>query len=176
MASDLKAKLRVIPGWPKKGVNFVDITTLLKDGPSFRRVIDVLTGHFEGCGPIDAVVGIEARGFMIGSPVAYRLGVGFLPARKRGKLPAEKLSREYTLEYSAEFLEMHADAVIRGQRVAIIDDLLATGGTAQAAVRLVEDMGGSVAGLAFLVELDFLKGREKLNGYDVFSLVHYENE
>jgi len=173
VASELKAKLRVIPGWPKQGVNFVDITTLLKDRAAFRKVVEILADHFEKKDNLDAIVGIEARGFMIGSPVAYSLGVGFVPARKRGKLPAEKLSMEYSLEYSSEFLEMHGDAVVPGQRVAVIDDLLATGGTSQAAIKLVERMGGIVVGLGFLVELDFLKGREKLRGYDVLSLVHF---
>jgi len=171
--SDLKVKLRVIPNWPKKGVNFIDITTLLMDGEAFRSVIDVLTRYFARK-KIDTVVGIEARGFMIGAPIAYKLGTGFIPARKKGKLPFKKLSVEYSLEYGTEFVEMHSDAIKKGQRIAIVDDLLATGGTADATVRLVEKMGGVVAGLAFLVELDFLKGREKLEKYDLISLIHYD--
>jgi len=171
--SDLKAKLRVIPNWPKRGVNFIDITTLLVDAEAFRSVIDVLTRYFARK-KIDAVVGIEARGFMIGAPIAYKLGTGFIPARKKGKLPFKKLSVEYSLEYGTEFVEMHSDAIKKSQRIAIVDDLLATGGTADATVRLVEKMGGIVTGLAFLVELDFLKGREKLEKYDLISLVHYD--
>ncbi len=170
---DLKSKLRVIPGWPKKGVNFIDITPLLGDAKAFRSVVDALTNHFEDK-RIDSIVGIEARGFMIAAPVAYKLGVGFVPARKKGKLPFKKVSIEYSLEYGTEFIEMHRDAIKKGERVAIIDDLLATGGTAEATVRLVEKMGGKVVGLGFLVELDFLKGRQKLADYELFSLVHYE--
>lgn len=170
---DIKSKLRVIPGWPKKGVNFIDITTLLRDPEAFRSVVDSITTYFS-TKRVTCVVGIEARGFMIGAPVAYKLGVGFVPARKKGKLPFKKYSVEYSLEYGTEFIEMHRDAIRRGERVAIIDDLLATGGTAEATVRLVEKLGGKIAGLAFMVELDFLKGREKLLNYDVMSLAHYE--
>jgi adenine phosphoribosyltransferase len=163
----------VIPNWPKKGVNFIDITTLLMNADAFRTVIDVLTRHFARK-RIDAVVGVEARGFIIGAPVAYKLGIGFVPARKKGKLPFKRLSVEYSLEYGTQFVEMHSDAIRRGQRIAIVDDLLATGGTAEATVKLVEKMGGTVAGLAFVVELDFLKGRSKLGKYDLISLVHYD--
>jgi adenine phosphoribosyltransferase len=171
--SDLKKKLRVIPDWPKKGVNFIDVTTLLKDPAAFRFVVDALTQHFSKmC--VDLVVGIEARGFAVGAPVAYQLGVGLVLARKKGKLPFKKLSIEYTLEYGTEFVEMHRDGIKKGQRVAIIDDLLATGGTAEATARLVEKIGGKIAGLAFIVELDFLKGRKKLRKYNLISLVHYE--
>jgi adenine phosphoribosyltransferase len=172
-SSDLKAKLRVIPDWPKKGVNFIDITTLLKNADAFKSVIDALTFHFERK-KIDSVVGIEARGFALGAPVAYKLGVGFIPARKKGKLPFKTFSVQYSLEYGTEFVEMHRDGIKKGQRIAVIDDLLATGGTAEATTRLVEKMGGKVIGLGFLVELDFLRGRERLGGYDLFSLVHYE--
>ena len=170
---DLKSKLRVIPDWPKKGVNFIDITTLLSNAKSFAAVIDALTGHFSAR-KIDCVVGIEARGFILGAPLAYKLNVGFVPARKKGKLPFEKYSKEYSLEYGTEFVEMHRDSISEGQRVAVIDDLLATGGTAEAVTSLVEKLGGKVVGLAFLVELDFLSGREKLKDYDLFTLVHYE--
>ncbi|MGI0079191.1 MAG: adenine phosphoribosyltransferase [Nitrososphaerales archaeon] len=170
---DLKSKLRVVPGFPKKGVNFIDITTLLKDPEAFKSAIDVMTGFFSEK-KIDVLVGIEARGFLIGAPVAYNLGIGFVPARKRGKLPAEKLEEEYSLEYGSELLEMHRDGIKPGQRVGIVDDLLATGGTARAASVLVEKIGGAVASIGFLVELDFLKGREKIRGYDVFSLVHFD--
>jgi adenine phosphoribosyltransferase len=172
-ASELKAKLRVIPGFPKKGINFIDITTVLKDASAFKTSIDLLTREFSKR-QIDVIVGIEARGFMIGGCVAYNLGLGFVPARKRGKLPAEKIFEEYTLEYSSEYLEMHSDSISVGQRVGIVDDLLATGGTAQATSRLVEKVGGVVSCLGFMVELDFLKGRQKLSKYDVFSLVHYD--
>ncbi len=168
---NLLEKLRVIPDWPKKGVNFIDVTTLLKDPDAFHRVVDVLTDYFRQKGA-DVVVGIEARGLMIGAPVAYNLGVGFVPARKKGKLPAEKVSTEYTLEYSSELLEMHVGSISPRQRVGLIDDLLSTGGTAEAAIRLIEEMGGIIAGLGFIVELDFLKGREKLSNYELLSLAH----
>jgi adenine phosphoribosyltransferase len=170
---DLKDKLRVIPGWPKKGVNFIDITPVLSDAQAFRYVVDILTRYFSRK-RIDVVVGIEARGFLLGAPVAYKLGVGFVPARKKGKLPFKKLSMEYSLEYGTEYIEMHRDSIKKGERVAIIDDLLATGGTAEATLKLVQRLGGIVAGLAFLVELDFLNGRNKLNGYELLTLVHYE--
>lgn len=170
--ADLKAKLRVVPGFPKQGVNFIDITTLLKDPESFRSAVDQLTEQFSKR-KLDVLVGIEARGFMLGGAVAYNLGLGFVPARKKGKLPSTTVSEEYVLEYSAEHLEMHSDAISPGQRVGIIDDLLATGGTAQATARLVEKIGGVVSCLGFLVELDFLKGRDKISKYDVFSLVHF---
>ena len=170
--SELKSKLRTIPDWPKKGVNFVDITTLLKDAKAFKAVIDTFTDYFSRK-KIEAVVGIEARGLMLGSPVAYNLGIGFVPARKKGKLPAEKFTMEYTLEYGSEYIEMHTDGILKGQKVAIIDDLLATGGTAEATARLVEKLGGIVSGYSFLVELDFLHGREKIKNYDILSLVHF---
>lgn len=173
IGADLKKKLRVIPDWPRKGVNFIDITTLLRDAEAFKTVVNSLSEYFARK-RIDSVVGIEARGFMVGAPVAYKLGVGFVPARKKGKLPFKKLSMEYSLEYGTEFVEMHRDGIKKGQRVAIIDDLLATGGTAEATSKLVEKMGGKIVGLAFLVELDFLHGREKLEKYDMISLVHYE--
>ena len=169
---DLKSKLRVIPGFPKKGVNFVDITTLLKDPAAFKIAVDRMTSLFSER-KIDILVGIEARGFMIGAPIAYNLGIGFVPARKTGKLPGKKLAAEYSLEYSSALLEMHEDSIYHGQWVGIVDDLLATGGTANAAAKLVEKMGGKVSCLGFLVELDFLKGRQKIRKYDMFSLVHY---
>lgn len=171
--SELKAKLRVIPGWPKPGVNFVDITTLLKDANAFRSVVDMMTKHFAER-HVDSIIGIEARGLMLGAPIAYNLGTGFVPARKKGKLPAEKFTMEYTLEYGAEFIEMHTDGIKRNQKVAVIDDLLATGGTAEATAKLVEKLGGIVAGFGFLVELDFLRGRNKIQNYDILSLVHFD--
>lgn len=169
----LKSKLRVIPDWPKKGVNFVDITTLLKDAAAFRRAVDLLSDHFAGKN-VDAIVGIEARGFIIGSAVAYKLGVAFIPTRKVGKLPHTRLSMEYNLEYSSAFLEIHKDGLEKGERVVIIDDLLATGGSAEATLKLVSKLGAEVVGLGFLVELDFLNGREKLGNHDIISLVHYD--
>jgi adenine phosphoribosyltransferase len=172
LSNELKAKLRVIPGFPKKGVNFIDITTVLKDAKSFKSAIDFLTVEFSRR-KLDLLVGIEARGFMIGGAIAYNLGLGFIPARKKGKLPSKTIFEEYALEYSSEYLEIHSDAVSPGQRVGIVDDLLATGGTAEAAAKLVEKIGGVVSCIGFLVELDFLKGREKISKYDVFSLVHY---
>ncbi|MHB1867309.1 MAG: adenine phosphoribosyltransferase [Nitrososphaerales archaeon] len=170
---ELKSSLRVIRGWPKPGINFIDITTLLKDAKAFRAVVDIMTEHFAKK-KIDAIVGIEARGLMLGSPIAYNLGIGFVPARKKGKLPAEKYTMEYTLEYGSEFIEMHTDGLKTGQRVAIIDDLLATGGTAEATGKLVEKLGGVVGGYGFLVELDFLHGRDKIKKYDILSLVHFD--
>ncbi len=162
-----------MPGWPKKGVNFIDITTLLKDPATFRSVVEIFVEYFRGK-HLDAIVGIEARGFIVGAPVAYELGVSFIPARKKGKLPFKKYSMEYTLEYGAEYVEIHQDSISKGQRVGIVDDLLATGGTAEATVKLIEKMHGIVSGLAFLVELDFLKGRERLGDRDVLTLVHYD--
>ena len=170
--AELKSKLRIIPDWPKKGVNFVDITTLLKDAKAFKSVIDMFTNYFARK-KIEAIVGIEARGLMLGSPVAYNLGIGFVPARKKGKLPAEKYTMEYMLEYGSEYIEMHTDGLEKGQKVAIVDDLLATGGTAEATARLVEKLGGVVSGYSFLVELDFLRGRQKIQNYDILSLVHF---
>jgi adenine phosphoribosyltransferase len=172
---DLKSKLRLIPDFPRSGVNFVDITPLLSDPAAFKSAIDEMTERIQARESVDVIVGIEARGFILGPPIAYKLGVGFVPARKRGKLPHVKISAEYTLEYSTEFLEMHSDAIKPGQRVGIVDDLLATGGTAEAAVKLVEKMGANVAFVGFLVELDFLKGIERLKGYSTFSVIHYRS-
>ncbi len=173
VCADLKSKLRVIPEFPKKGVNFVDITTLLRDPLAFRSAIDLMTENFSRRS-VEVIVGIEARGFILGTPIAYNLGLGFVPARKKGRLPSAKVSAEYTLEYSSEFLEMHSDAILPNQKIGIVDDLLATGGTSEAALKLVEKMGGIVSCVGFLAELDFLKGREKMRGYDVFSLIHFD--
>src|SRR5712671_4972651 len=167
-----KRLIREVPDFPKPGINFYDITTLLKDKTGFRSVIDSLAKQFENT-PIDVVLGIEARGFIIAPAVAYALGYGFIPVRKEKKLPAERERIEYALEYGTDVLEIHKDAITPGQNVLIIDDVLATGGTASAVARLVEKLDGKVSGLGFILELDFLKGREKLNGYDVFSLVQY---
>jgi adenine phosphoribosyltransferase len=168
----LKALIREVPDFPKPGINFYDITTLLKDATGFKNVIDSLTEQYRST-PIDVVLGIEARGFIIAPAVAYALGYGFIPVRKQKKLPAERARIEYQLEYGTDVLEIHKDAVSPDQNVLIIDDVLATGGTAAAVAKLVETLQGKVVGLGFILELDFLKGREKLGGYAVHSLVHY---
>jgi adenine phosphoribosyltransferase len=168
----LKALIREVPDFPKPGINFYDITTLLKDATGFKAVIDSLADHYESTA-IDVVLGIEARGFIIAPAVAYALDYGFIPVRKQKKLPAERARIEYQLEYGTDVLEIHKDAINPGQNVLIIDDVLATGGTAAAVATLVETLEGRVAGLGFILELDFLKGREKLAGYPVHSLVHY---
>ncbi len=170
--NDLKALIREVPDFPKAGINFYDITTLMKSGPGLRRVFDALHERYKGQ-DIGAVIGIEARGYFFAPAVAYALGVGFIPVRKPGKLPAKTVNIEYALEYGTDKLEMHADAVQPGQRILIIDDVLATGGTASAVAQLVERQGGTVAGLGFVIELDFLSGRGKLGDYDIFSLLHY---
>jgi adenine phosphoribosyltransferase len=168
----LKSLIREVPDFPKPGINFYDITTLLKDSKGFKDVIDSLSDHYRST-PIDVVLGIEARGFIIAPAVAYALGYGFIPVRKEKKLPGERARIEYALEYGKDVLEIHKDAVTPGQNVLIIDDVLATGGTAAAVAKLVEMLGGKVAGLGFILELDFLKGREKLAGHSVYSLLHY---
>ncbi len=171
--NDLKKMIREVPDFPKPGINFYDITTLLKHPHGLRRTVDALAAEFEGT-KVDAVVGIEARGFIFAPALAYHLGAGFVPVRKPRKLPAECASISYDLEYGQDTLEIHQDAIGNGHRVIIADDLLATGGTASAVVRLVEQLGGSVAGLVFVVELEFLAGRKKLEGYDVRSLIKYQ--
>ena len=171
---NLKKLIREVPDFPKPGINFYDITTLLKDAAGFEETIDQMTETCRGMN-IDTVIGIESRGFIFGAPLAYQLGVGFVPVRKPKKLPAEKVSVSYDLEYGQDTLEMHRDAVGEGHKVVIVDDLLATGGTAKAVVELVEGVGGKVAGLLFAVELTFLGGREKLAGYNVKSLVRYSS-
>ncbi|MFZ4986001.1 MAG: adenine phosphoribosyltransferase [Blastocatellia bacterium] len=171
---DLKKIIREIPDFPKPGILFYDITTLLKNAEGFRAVIDRMTEHFKGR-KVDAVLGIEARGFIFGPALAYHLGAGFVPVRKPKKLPAEVESWSYDLEYGQDTLEIHKDAIGSGHNVIIADDLLATGGTAEAVVKLVEKLGGNVAGLAFVVELEFLNGRNKLAGYDLFSLLKYQS-
>ena len=170
----LKSLIREVPDFPKPGINFYDITTFLKHPEGFRRVIDGLAEEFEGQ-QVDTVIGIEARGFIFAPAMAYQLGAGFVPARKPGKLPSECATVSYDLEYGQDALQMHRDAVGQGHRVVIADDLLATGGTAAAVVRLVEELGGTVVGLAFVVELEFLPGRQKLQGYDVRSLLKYQS-
>jgi adenine phosphoribosyltransferase len=168
----LKKLIREIPDFPKKGILFYDITTLLKDKVGFATLIDALTEHYMRK-DVDLVLGMEARGFIFGPAVAYRLNAGFVPVRKPGKLPAATEKYEYALEYGSNTLEIHRDAIQKGQRVIIVDDLLATGGTAEATAKLAESLGGEIAGLGFVVELDFLNPRKKLKGYDVFSLLHY---
>lgn len=170
--NDLKALIREVPDFPKPGINFYDITTLLKDPAGWRAVIDALRQHYEST-PVDAVVGIEARGFFFAPAIAYALGAGFVPVRKPGKLPAATARVEYALEYGTDSLEVHRDAIQPSQRVLILDDVLATGGTAAAVAKLVEDLGGTVVGLGFVIELDFLNGRRKLAGRELFSLIHY---
>jgi adenine phosphoribosyltransferase len=168
----LKQLIREVPDFPKPGILFYDITTLLKDKDGLHTTIDALCTHYAGQG-IDIVLGIEARGFIFAPAIAYALQAGFVPVRKPKKLPAPCERVEYALEYGTDVLEVHKDAIQPGQRVLIVDDVLATGGTAAATVRLVEKLGGKVAGLGFVIELDFLHGREKVKGYDIFSLVEY---
>jgi adenine phosphoribosyltransferase len=170
---ELGPLIRDVQDFPKKGILFKDITTLLKNGPAFKAAIDQLTDVVRAYVP-DVVIGMESRGFIFAAPIAYLLGAGFVPVRKLGKLPAEVISAEYDLEYGTNTLELHTDGVQSGQRVLIVDDLLATGGTMQATVQLVRQLGGVIAGLGFAVELDFLKGRAKFPEYDVFSLLHYD--
>lgn len=169
---ELKKLIREIPDFPKPGILFYDITTLLKDPRGLRAVIDQLTARYEGK-KIDAVVGVEARGFIFAPALAYHLGAGFVPVRKPKKLPAQVESYSYDLEYGQDTLEIHRDAIGQDDNVVIADDLLATGGTAEAVVKLVERLGGNVAGLSFVVELEFLPGRKRLAGYDVHSLLKY---
>ncbi len=170
----LKQFIREVPDFPKPGINFYDITTLLKHPEGLRLTVDALAKTFEG-EQVDAVLGVEARGFIFAPALAYSLGAGFVPVRKPKKLPAEVARISYDLEYGQDTLEIHRDAVSQGQRVIIADDLLATGGTARAVCELVESLGGTVAGLAFVVELEFLPGRERLAGYDVRSLLKYQS-
>ncbi|MGQ9682957.1 MAG: adenine phosphoribosyltransferase [Anaerolineae bacterium] len=169
---DLASLIRDIPDFPIKGILFKDITTLMKDGAALRQAVDALAAPFRDS-RVDLVAAIESRGFIFAAPVAYQLGAGFVPIRKPGKLPAETVRVEYTLEYGANTLELHRDAIRPGQRVLLIDDLLATGGSARAAVQLIEQLGGQVIGIAFLVNLTFLKGADKLAGYNVFSVIDY---
>jgi adenine phosphoribosyltransferase len=168
----LKQKIRHVPDFPKPGILFYDITTLLRDPVGFREAVDAVEAPYKG-GAIDLVVGVESRGFILGAALADRLGAGFVPVRKVGKLPSTTVKVTYDLEYGSDSLEMHDDAIAAGQRVLVVDDLLATGGTARATVDLVRRLGGHVAGVAFLVELTFLGGRAKLAGEDVFSAIQY---
>lgn len=170
---DLASLIRTIPDFPVKGILFRDITTLIRDGEALQDAIDTMVQHYIDT-DIDVVAAIEARGWIFGAPLAYELGAGFVPIRKPDKLPAEKIKVTYSLEYGKNTLEMHKDAIPPGTKVLIIDDLLATGGSAKAAIDLIEKLGGHVVGLAFLIELKDLHGRDKLKGYDVFSMVQFE--
>ncbi|MBT2727110.1 MAG: adenine phosphoribosyltransferase [Bacillus sp. (in: firmicutes)] len=169
---DLKEFITIVPDWPKEGIKFKDITPLMNDGEAYKYATDQIVAYAKER-QIDLIVGPEARGFIIGCPVAYALGVGFAPVRKEGKLPRETIKVGYGLEYGKDVLTIHKDAIQPGQRVLITDDLLATGGTIDATIQLVEQLGGVVAGIAFLVELSYLEGRKKLDGYDVLTLMHY---
>jgi adenine phosphoribosyltransferase len=169
-AVDLAQYIRNIPDFPTRGIQFKDITTLLKDREAFREAIDRLAEALRTMNP-DLVVGIEARGFIIGAPVAYILGCGFVPVRKKGKLPAATLAKTYELEYGSATLEIHRDAIEAGQRVVVVDDLLATGGTTKAVCEMVEELGGNIVGIGFVIELESLRGRERLKQYPVVSLV-----
>ena len=173
LETDVKRAIRNIPDYPKKGVAFKDLTTLWKNPKLTRRVTDAMVRKWKGTKP-DKIVGIEARGFIVGAPLADRLGVGFVPARKVGKLPGSKVSVNYELEYGRQGLELHSDSVTKGERVLVVDDLLATGGTSKAAGTLVEKMGGKVVGFAFVTELRSLEGRRKLSGYEVYSIAKYD--
>ena len=168
----LKSVIRDIPDFPKEGIVFKDITPLLRDKNTFRRAIDFLYDHYKNK-KIDVVVSVESRGFILGSVLAYKLGAGFVPVRKKGKLPYKTHSITYDLEYGQDTLEMHEDSILKSDRVLIIDDLLATGGTLSAAVDLTKKMGGDIIGIGFLIELTFLNGRDRLKGYDVVSLIKY---
>lgn len=170
---DLKEKIRVIEDFPKEGISFKDVTTLLEDGKALKYTIDTIVAYLKDK-KIDVVVGPEARGFLFGAPVAYALGVGFVPVRKPGKLPFDTIGVSYDLEYGSDELEIHKDAILPGQRVAIVDDLLATGGTIGSVAKLIEQVGGVVASIDFVIELTGLNGRDKLEGHDILSLVKYE--
>lgn len=169
---NLESKIRNIQDFPKPGIGFKDITTLLKDGEAFKEAVDRIVENLKDK-DIDYVVGPEARGFLLGAPVAYALGTGFVPIRKPGKLPAEVVSFEYDLEYGTDKIEMHKDSIEEGKKVVIIDDLLATGGTVEAATKLIESLGGEIVSIQFLIELEFLNGKDKLKGYDVESIIKY---
>jgi adenine phosphoribosyltransferase len=171
-AEDLRSKIREIPDFPKPGILFYDITTLLKDAGAYREAIDLMLDPYRDLG-VEAVVGMESRGFIFSGPIAYLLHAGLIPVRKLGKLPAATESVEYALEYGSNTLEIHKDSIRPGQRVLIVDDLLATGGTVRGTIELVERLRGQIVGLAFLVELRFLKGRERLTGYKTTSVIQY---
>ena len=171
----LKAKIRNVPDFPIKGIMFRDITTLVKDPEAFKYVIDNLTERYKDL-KIDQIIGIESRGFIFGGALAHRLGCGFIPARKPGKLPAETIEESYELEYGRTSLQLHIDSIKKGDRIIIIDDLLATGGTIRATANMVERLGGDIREIAVVVELTFLNGREKLKSYNIYSMVEYDSE
>lgn len=170
---NLKSKIRVIEDFPEKGISFKDITTLINDGKAFSEAVNLIVGDLK-YREVEYIAGPEARGFLFGATVAYALGIGFIPVRKPGKLPAETISYEYELEYGTNTLEIHKDSIEKGKKVAIVDDLLATGGTILSTAKLIESIGGEVVAMEFLIELESLKGREKLNKYHVNSLIKYE--
>lgn len=170
---DLKNSIRIIENFPKQGISFKDITTLLQNGEVLKDTIDGMVAYLKDK-QVEVIVGPEARGFLFGVPVAYALGAGFVPVRKPGKLPCDTIEIEYELEYGTDKLEIHKDAIMPGQKVAIVDDLLATGGTVAAVTKLIEQMGGEVVSLNFVIELTELNGKEKLKGYDIMSLVKYD--
>ncbi len=172
---ELKNKIRNVPDFPIKGIMFRDITTLVKDPAAFRYVIDCLHDRYKGK-KIAQIVGIESRGFIFGGALAHRLGCGFVPARKLGKLPAQTIEESYELEYGRTSLQMHTDSIAKGDRVVLLDDLLATGGTLRATANMVEKLGGEIAEIAVIIELTFLKGREKLKNYDFYSMIQYDSE
>ncbi|OGL46369.1 MAG: adenine phosphoribosyltransferase [Candidatus Schekmanbacteria bacterium RBG_16_38_10] len=172
LSNKLRTLIRDVPDFPKKGIIFKDITPLLKDAEALKAVADVIANRFSQ-DKIDVVAGIESRGFIIGAPVAIKLGVGFVPIRKKGKLPYKKIGQEYLLEYGTDSIEIHEDAIAKGERVLVVDDLLATGGTALATAKLVEKLGGVVVSFAVIVELGFLNGAEKIVPHNVFSLINY---
>lgn len=169
---DFKEYITIVPDYPKEGIRFKDITTLMENGVAYKKAIDEMA-DFAKDKQIDVVVGPEARGFVVGCPISYALEIGFVPVRKAGKLPREVLKVEYGLEYGKDVLTIHKDAIKPGQRVLIADDLLATGGTIEATVKMVEELGGIVAGIVFMIELDYLDGRQKLSKYEIFSLTQY---
>ncbi len=172
---NLENKIRTIPDFPKKGIMFKDITPVLKDPEALAYCVDTVYEKYKNKG-ITKVIGIESRGFIIGAALAYRLGVGFVPIRKPGKLPAETIRQEYQLEYGTDAIEIHKDAIVHGEKVLLHDDVLATGGTMEAACKLVNQLGGVIVGLSFLIELSFLNPRKKLKNYDIFSLISYDSE
>ena len=170
---DLKSKLRHVLDFPKEGIDFIDITTVLQDGEALKECIDAMKKEISKFGEFDLIVGPESRGFIFGTPLAYVLNKGFIPIRKKGKLPYKTISVEYQLEYGMDKLEMHQDAIKKGQKVIIVDDLLATGGTTEANIKLVESLGGEIVGIVYFIELSFLNGRDKLKGYKVESLIQF---
>lgn len=171
---DLKSKIRVIEGFPEEGISFKDITTLIKDNKAFKEAVDLMVEDLKDK-DVDYIAGPEARGFLLGTAVAYSLGIGFIPIRKPGKLPSQTVSNEYELEYGTNTLEIHTDSIEKGKRVAIVDDLLATGGTISSATRLIESLGGIVVAMEFLIELEYLNGRENIQKYHINSLVKYDS-